>query len=78
MTLNAGPIVGAIVRELIVRLAVVKRMTREAGEFPALETGRFDQAVVLASAHPDHAIGPEVSRSTDPDLAANTRFNQGC
>src|SRR5262245_9040624 len=44
--------------ELIVRLTLMKRMTRKATQFPTLITSRLRQTVELAPRNANHSVGP--------------------
>src|SRR5690606_6838084 len=60
MTLQAGLVRAAVLRELVVGGGrVVHRVAGEAGELASLEAGGLDHAVVLAARDADHAVGPE-------------------
>ena len=63
VALQAGLVALHSACELVVGLALVERMAREAGHRglsrAVLEAGRFDQAVELAAGHADHAVLPE-------------------
>src|ERR1044071_6030477 len=59
VTLDAGPVVVAVARQLPVRGALMERMTGQTGKLASLIAGRFDQPVVVASGDPNHAVRPE-------------------
>src|SRR5690349_15023585 len=59
MTLGAGAVVRAIASQLAVGIALVQRVTGQAGKPAALVTRRFEQSVVIPARDPDHPIGPE-------------------
>src|SRR5262249_44375666 len=48
------------VRQLVVRVAPVHRVTGDAGEAALPRAARFEESVVLAPGHPNGAVVPEV------------------
>src|SRR5436190_767702 len=58
MALCARGVAVAAGAELPIGIAVVHRMTRQAGERAALMTRRLKQSVVLAPRHAHHAVPP--------------------
>src|SRR2546427_1094215 len=58
VALEASLVALHVRRQLISRIAVVHRMTREAGEVAALKAGGFNHAIVVASRNPNDSVVP--------------------
>src|SRR2546428_340608 len=58
VALEASRVALHVRRQLISRIAVVHRMTREAGEVAALKAGGFNHAIVVASRNPNDSVVP--------------------